>query len=286
MLRRLLPILAILFFILPAGAEESSGRLIKVWEENNHGKNKVFLRAYIPDDGNKDKKAVIICPGGSYFWLAEIDEGEKVGELLCSRGIAAFVLSYRVAGKFNFITDFRLFGGNQYPSMLEDTELSLQIVRSLSDDYGIDEDGIGIMGFSAGGHLAMLTEESGAKPAFVAMFYPVVTLSDSKIVHKRSRRGILGTMSGNKKMRDSLSLEKNVPNDCCPVFLLHCEDDTVVDFNNSVALDSALAEKGIPHKFIRASRGGHGFGTGEIEVDGKSYSWIDDFTLWLQERSF
>ena len=274
----------------------SGQTLIKVWDENDGEKGNVTLKAYVPSpDRDNAGAAVIICPGGSYFWLADIDEGGKVGECLCRHGVAAFVLSYRVAGKFNFITDMRfLYRGTQYPSMLEDAQRSVQIVRNLSSEYGIDKDRIGIMGFSAGGHLALLCEEIGctdparsgltsSKPDFVAMIYPVVSLSDPRLVHKRSRRGILGTRDGDTAMRDSLSLEKHVPDGCCPVFLLHCEDDRVVNSGNSAVLDSVLTAKNITHRFINPPCGGHGFGVKEIEKDGRPYFWINDFLSWLKE---
>lgn len=294
MLRRIFLLVLVVLTALPVRAAMPSDLAIKVWEDNALGKGKVVLKPYIPSGTPTGRPAIIICPGGSYFWLAEENEGEKVAEALCERGIAAFVLTYRVAGKFNFITDFRpLFGGNRYPSMLEDAKRSIQIVKSMALSYGIDEHRIGMMGFSAGGHLAMLSEEIdnvsadddgvSPKPDFVALIYPVVSLSDPEIVHRRSRRGILCGKSGNRSMRDSLSLEKNVPTDCCPVFLLHCEDDPVVNFNNAVALDSVLTSKGISHKFIRASRGGHGFGISEIEAGDRKFHWLDDFILWLRQ---
>lgn len=277
---------------VPGWAAVQESDVIRVWDDSGRGKGKVCLKAYVPPEGSRTGKAVIVCPGGSYFWLAEVDEGEKVGELLCDRGVAAFVLSYRVAGKFNFVTDFRaLFNGNRYPDMLDDAQRAIRIVRNMAPRYGIDGNGIGIMGFSAGGHLAMLSEEiacrdsSGVRsnPDFVAMIYPVVTMSDPAIVHKRSRRGLLGSMAGNKTIQDSLSLEKHVPADCCPVFILHCEDDPVVDFRNSAVLDSVLTAGNIRHEFVSASAGGHGFGIKEVEKDGKSHSWIDDFLSWLRK---
>lgn len=290
-MKRIFLFFVALIIAVPGWAGMPDSSIIRVWDDNGHGRNGVILKSYIPTDADTAMKAVVVCPGGSYFWLAKVDEGEKVGEWLCNNGIAAFVLTYRVAGKFNFVTDLRaLFNGNRYPDMLEDAQRSIQIVRDIAPQYGIDRQAVGIMGFSAGGHLSLLSEEIDSadslgrysKPDFAGMLYPVVTMSDPAIVHKRSRRGLLGIMSANKKMQDSLSLEKHVPDDCCPVFLLHCEDDPVVDFRNSVVLDSALTVGNVSHRFVKASCGGHGFGLKDVEKDGETYRWTDDFLLWLE----
>ena len=256
---------------------------IPLWKEKGHGKAKVSLSAYIPKDGNDAKKAVIICPGGSYFWLDKENEGEKMAENLCRKGIAAFVLTYRVAGGFNFVTDFRfLYGGNVFPAMLEDARCAISEVRGNAASYGINPKAVGIMGFSAGGHLAMLTAEMKSEhtPDFVAAIYPVVTMSDKKCVHRRSRRGIMGTRAGDRQLQNLLSMEKNVPHDCCPVFLLSCEDDKVVDCRNAVLLDSALTERRAPHKYISLPCGGHGFGVKTVGKGADSFDWTASFADW------
>ena len=129
-------------------------------------------------------------------------------------------------------------------------------------------------------------------PDFVAPIYPVVTMSDNEIVHKRSRRALLGIHRADAELRDRLSLEKNVPQDCCPVFLLNCVDDPVVDYRNSEELDKALSSNGVKHKYIQLKTGGHGFG-GCVEkplppglpFPAPDYSyckqWTDSFVRWL-----
>ncbi|MCQ2184075.1 MAG: alpha/beta hydrolase [Bacteroidales bacterium] len=227
--------------------------------------------------------AVIICPGGSYFWLDTEGEGAEVAQWLNSEGIAAFVLNYHVAGKFTFGTDFRfLWGGCTFPAVLNDTQTALLQVREHADETGIDPENIGLMGFSAGGHLAMLTEGvGGEEPDFVACMYPVVTLSDKRCVHKRSRPGLLGAKQTNRILRDSLSLEKHVPESCCPVFLVGCLDDNTVNPLNFTLLDSSLTAGHIRHESHIFPCGGHGFGCSAITDTNAVYDWKPLFVRWL-----
>ena len=122
------------------------------------------------------------------------------------------------------------------------------------------------------------------KPNFVAPIYPVVTMSNKDFVHKRSRRGLLGEWKKNKSyMKDSLSLEKNIPNDCPPVFLMNCKDDPVVKYQNSELLDSALSAKGINHKYIQYETGGHGFGANPLKTSTEAINWRNEFIKWLNQ---
>lgn len=259
---------------------------IPVWDTTDRNKGKVVMTAMIPDDGNESHTAVIICPGGSYFWLDRQNEGVRMAECLCERGIAAFVLSYRTAGEFNFIFESRaLYNGNTYPDMLDDLSQALFIVKNRAGEFGVGDGQIGVMGFSAGGHLAMMSAESygGQRPDFVALMYPVVTMSDESCVHHRSRRGLMGIRRGDTCLKDSLSVEKHVKDDCCPVFLLCCKDDKVVNPKNSEILDSALTSKGILHKFIYLPEGGHGFGYKAAGSGDSAFNWVDSFTDWVAD---
>lgn len=269
---------------MPLIGQSISNKTLRVWDTTDHGKNKVELSVFIPEDGETEHKTVIICPGGSYFWLDNRNEGEAMARSLCRYGFTAAVLTYRTAGKFNFITDLRaLYGGNVYPAMYQDLRKSLEIISDRADEFRADRNAVGVMGFSAGGHLAMLAAENtcGHKPAFVAAVYPVVSMAD-KCAHHRSRRGLMGIRRGNKSLRDSLSIEKHVTESCCPVFLLSCTDDKVVDCRNSELLDSALTSKDVPHKYISLPEGGHGFGylcagSGENE-----FNWTEAFVEWVK----
>ena len=234
--------------------------------------------------------AVIICPGGSYFWHDTETEGHVVGRWLQENGISAFVLNYRTAYVPAFVTHFRwLFRGNRYPDPQDDLRQAIRYVKAHAAEWHIDPSRIGVMGFSAGGHLAMSAAENfdgEDRPAFVAPIYPVVTMTE-ECVHKRSRRGLLGdSRTRNKELRDRLSLERHVPADCPPVFLVNCLDDPVVDYRNSVLLDSALTAKNVRHQYMQFRTGGHGFGASEEKGTAECRQWKEEFIKWMKEEIY
>ena len=246
---------------------------------------KATLECYSVDTksqpGHRATRAVIVCPGGSYSWLDYQVEGVEVAQWLQAHGIAAFVLRYRVQGWWAWATHYRLlFRGTQYPDPLRDAEAALDWLAGHADSLGLDPHGIGIMGFSAGGHLSMLSTYT-RQPAFVAPIYPVVTMRQ-ECCHARSRRALLGEYGQHKQaMRDSLSLELHVRPDCPPVFLVNCVDDPIVDYHNSELLDSALTANNIPHRYIQYRTGGHGFGMSDTKGTPECRPWRDEFLQWL-----
>ena len=245
-----------------------------------------MLTAYPADSASNTGIAVIICPGGSYYWHGMDDEGIQVAQWLQSNGINAFVLKYRVAGVGAMIVGYRVLGlGNKYPKMLTDIEQALQQVYASADSLHIDPAKIGVMGFSAGGHLAMMSythNRTDCKPSFLCPVYPVVTMSDKRYVHQRSRRGALGVWrQWNHAMQDSLSLEQHIPADCPPVFLVACADDKVVKPQNAELLDSVLTAQQIPHTYLRYRTGGHGFGASETKGTEESRQWKKEFLQWI-----
>lgn len=257
---------------------------INIWEGTSV-RHRVELTPYLVK-GNTPAPAVIVCPGGSYFWHDMVNEGSKVAEWLNANGISAFVLRYRTAYVPAFITHFRLlFRGNRYPDALNDLRQSLRLVRHQAQEFNIDTTKIGVMGFSAGGHLVMSAVELLPRsewPAFVVPVYPVVSFVDP-CVHKRSRRGLLGdSREHNKRLCDSLSLERHVPKDCPPVFLINCKDDPIVNHRNAELLDSALTAKNVPHKFIQYKTGGHGFGASEKKGSAECRQWKAEFIKWFR----
>ena len=262
----------------------------KIWEGTACKAYGVTLTEYLPE--GEPWAGVVVCPGGSYHWLDLEAEGTKVGQWLAGEGIAAYVLQYRVAGKFEFAAKYRTFvRGNRYPEMIADLQRAIQLVRERYSGP------VGAMGFSAGGHLVMLSAEFyetnflsrygiepevSLKPDFVAPVYPVVTLS-APLVHKRSRLGLLGEWTVfRKEMRDSLSLEKHVKANTPPVFLLNCVDDQVVDYRNSVLLDSALTASAVPHLYTQYATGGHGFGADAAKQNEETSQWQSAFIKWLK----
>jgi acetyl esterase/lipase len=272
---------------------------VKIWKGTEVHAPSVTLEIYLPEQSVAQSTAVIVCPGGSYCWHDYTTEGTDVARWLQRNGIAAFVLNYRVQGKFQYASHSRaLFGGHRHPDMIRDFQRAIQYVRENAEKYKVNPTKVGAMGFSAGGHLVMSGAEFfhtnflqpkgivptvSLRPDFVAPIYPVVTMSE-KVTHKRSRRALLGEYRKfSRQLRDSLSLEKHVPNDCPPVFLVNCKDDPVVKYQNSELLDSALTAKNIPHKYIQYKTGGHGFGASITKGSEECRAWKSEFIKWINQ---
>lgn len=274
---------------------------IHIWENISSQRHDILLTPYpaATDSLEKPSCAVIVCPGGSYSWLSRETEGHGVARWLQENGISAFVLEYRVQGVLSFLTHYRLLArGVRYPDALQDLQRSIQIVRERAGELGVDPERLGVMGFSAGGHLALssgeffdtdfllplgIISQVSLRPDFVAALYPVVTMSDGRYVHKRSRRALLGEWGKfRRSLRDSLSLEKHVRAGMPPVFLANCVDDPTVEYRNSVLLDSALTVENIPHRYLQFHTGGHGFGADAKKASAESIAWKNEFLSWQQ----
>lgn len=234
------------------------------------------------------KAAVVICPGGSYHHLGMPHEGFASAKWFRSVEVVPFVLQYRVA-----------YNCHHHPAMLEDIEMAIKYIRENAEDYGIDINKVGAIGYSAGGHLVTMAgvyggsrnelekigvpAEVSLRPNFVMPIYPVVTMQDD-ICHRWSRRSFLGHREYTQELKDEYSMELNIPDDMVPTYILACRDDPVVIFENSVRLEKSLAEKNIPHRFAVYEKGGHGFGM----KDGwfmKETHWNEDLRNWLEEMN-
>ena len=271
---------------------------MRPWAKDDIKAGEVILTLYIADKSS-NAPAVIVCPGGSYCWLDVKGEGIEVAEWLRDNGIYAFLLQYRTAGFGAYLTRYRFVArGNRHPDMICDVQRAIRFVREKADTLGIDPGCVGVMGFSAGGHLALCAAcfsgtdytdlpqkgVSGVslRPDFVAAIYPVVTMK-GEYVHKRSRRGLLGEWGKyNNELREQMSIEEHIPADCPPVFMINCKDDPVVDWHNSVMLDEALTKAGIEHKYIQYETGKHGFGVSEVYGTAESRKWKNEFLEWLK----
>lgn len=290
-------LILLLFLSLCGYASVPPVDTIALWKgENIRFGKEVSLYAYKPEQPNGI--SIIVCPGGSYYWHDKENEGELVAEWLRSKGITAFVLTYRVAGAAEIAFHTRLiFRGKRHPDMITDAQRALQYVQEHALEYQLDSTRIGMMGFSAGGHLVMsaacfsstnflqlsgIETNVNLRPAFVAAVYPVVSMHPP-YVHKRSRRGLLGdSWVGRKSMRDSLSLERHIPDNCPPVFLINCVDDPIVPYQNCVLLDSALTQKGVPHEYLQYQEGKHGFGASDYYGSQECREWRNEFLRWLE----
>lgn len=274
--------LKVKLFILALAFSIKGLSQINIWEGTACHAD-VILTPYLSP--GTDNPAVVILPGGSYFWHADVTEGRDVALWLQKNGISAFVLKYRTAKVPAFLFRYRyIFRGNRYPDPQNDLRQALRLIRENAAQYGIDVKQLGVMGFSAGGHLAMSSVVLFPKsewPAFIASVYPVVTMN-APYVHKRSRRALLGdNRICNRVLCDSLSLERHVPVDCPPVFLVNCKDDPTVDYHNSVLLDSALSANHVPHLYLQYETGGHGFGASSTKGTVESRAWKKEFLNWM-----
>ena len=230
-------------------------------------RSKIFI--YEPAAATNFSPAVIVLPGGSYTYLAINSEGHDVAMYFASKGYVAIVLRYRMG-----------FFGARYPQQIEDYRKAMDYVKANASSLGIDTSRIGVVGFSAGGHLAgcaALEENPHYRPAFAAMIYPVVTMREPSCHHPSKEHLIRGDLS----LEGKLSLEEHVTSDMPPVFLLCCEDDPIVKTDGSHLLSSELEKKGVTCKVEFHPAGGHGFGVRPSSKSG-AYLWPDRFVEWLE----
>jgi acetyl esterase/lipase len=242
------------------------------------------ISVYLPSKRFANGQAVVICPGGGYWVLAFDLEGTDIARYFNSIGIAAIILKYRLPTYGNCI--------EPHKAPLMDAQRAMRLVRSHASEWNINPEKIGIMGFSAGGHLAStlgthfdygnktagdMVERQSCRPDFMILMYPVISFTDS-CCHKGSREALLG-----KKPEPSLvkyySNELQVSADTPPAFLVHASNDTGVPVENSLLMYKALRAKNISAELHILSEGEHGFGLGL----GNEHvaSWTSNLRLWL-----
>lgn len=276
-------ILYILLFFFCLQCFAIARKTLRLWQGDNVSITEKWSKLTVfRARENPSGISVIICPGGSYIYIDRINEGEAVARKLNKYGITAFVLRYRTAWQHN-----------HHPAMIQDLQQAMRYVKENAAYYGIEPEKVGVMGFSAGGHLsgtaAVYSDTAfiendrvvSLRPYFAAMIYPVVSMQDD-ICHVKSRNNLLGNQY-TEEQKHMMSLEKNIHSGMPPFFLLHCTGDKTVDYRNSVALDEALTREGVTHKFMLIEEhrhGGHGFGVQSI---GKVAGWIDHFMEWLSD---
>ncbi|HVY31242.1 MAG TPA: alpha/beta hydrolase fold domain-containing protein [Polyangiaceae bacterium] len=228
------------------------------------------LAAY-PARGSAPVPAVIVCPGGGYTHLAIEKEGLRAATWLNSLGISAFILRYRLAD----------WG---HPAPLEDVRAAIAWVRHNASSLGIDSKPIGILGFSAGGHLAAcastLFRDDTERPDFALLAYPVITFKDP-YAHTGSRRALLGPRP-DPVLLDALSLEAHVTSRTPPTFLMHTRDDASVPVENSLLYAEALQRAGVPHQLAVYDHGPHGLGFNSETEAGRE--WPGACARWLKSR--
>lgn len=238
------------------------------------------ITAFLPAKKNSTGTAIIIFPGGGYRINAIQHEGTDVAEYLASKGISAFVVKYRLPDS-SWMTD---------PSRgpLQDALQALRKLRQNAAQYGINPKKIGVMGFSAGGHLAAMasnhyrSEPDGRnlRPNFSILIYPVISFSDS-IGHMGSREALLGKNPTPEKVLE-YSNEKQVDAHTPPAFLVHAKDD-FVKYSNSTVYVQALRKNRVPAKLLTYEAGGHGYGMYNRKSD---VFWPEKMMDWMKQQGF
>lgn len=233
-----------------------------------------------PNDTTKaGKTAVLICPGGAYTHLAWEKEGVLPALFFNANGIDAFVLRYRL----NNVQQ----QGHHFPAQYNDATTALRMIREKAAEWHIDPARTGVMGFSAGGHLAATTgtirDDGRQAPAFLVLVYPVITLTDP-FAHKRSREMVTGGAKPDSALIERLSAEKRVTAQTPPTLLIHADDDASVPPQNSILFYEALKKNKVPAAMLIYDRGGHGFGM--AAADPFTGQWPSAVVQWLSRQGF
>ncbi len=243
------------------------------------------LTVFLADQSSSNGTAVIICPGGGYLHLAINKEGYKIAKWFNSFGISAFVLKYRMPS--DLIMKDKTIGP------LQDAQEAIRMVRNNASKWHLDPNKIGIMGFSAGGHLAATVstqyaekvydskDEVSARPDFSILIYPVISMQDG-ITHSGSKKYLLGE-NVNSEMTERFSNEKRVEDKTPKAFLVHATDDKAVPVENSINYYLALKQHNIPVEMHIYENGGHGFGLGIKETN---INWTKACEKWMAANGF
>ena len=244
------------------------------------------LYAYIPEKKDSTKTCVIICPGGGYSRLAIDHEGYQVAQALNKKGITAFVLKNRVP------IDAECFENKEIVALM-DVQQAIKLIRDGANYYGISANNIGVMGFSAGGHLASTIgthftisvienkENTSLRPDFLVLGYPVISFMDS-LAHIGSRDNLLGKNPSEKK-KILYSNELQVTAQTPPTFLIHAADDKSVNFDNSLLFFMALQKNKVASEIHIYQKGGHGFG---LNNKAEPTNWLDNLYAWMKANKF
>lgn len=266
------------FLLWPDGAPGARGDLAK---------DSPTLTPFFPDPDKLTGAALVVCPGGGYAHLAP-HEGRDYARWLNENGITAFVLKYRLGAD-----------GYRHPSMLQDAARAVRLVRANAAAWNLDPKRIGIMGSSAGGHVAatLMThfdsgrsnavdaiERQSSRPDLGILCYPVITMG--KFAHKGSKDNLIGTNPPPalvEEVSNELQVTKNTP----PCFIWHTFEDKTVPVENTLMFAAALREAGVPFDLHIYQKGGHGMGLGSRDYNpDKWLPWTRDCLYWLKVQNF
>jgi len=263
-----------------------------LWPQGAPGANgdapadKPTLTIWLPPADKAVGSGVVICPGGGYGGLAKTHEGADVAKWLNSLGVAGFVLEYRHRGT-----------GYGHPAPLDDAQRALRTVRARASEFMVKPDQIGVLGFSAGGHLASTLDTHfdkgqpdaadpiarvSCRPDFAILVYPVISL-DAPFTHGGSKTNLLGK-DPDPKLVASLSNDTQVTAETPPTFLVHTTEDTAVPPENSMAFYSALRKAKVPAEMHIYEQGRHGLGLAPDQPGMKN--WPAACADWLRIHGF
>lgn len=248
----------------------------------NDAKDIPTLTPYLVEGANRP--AVVVCPGGGYGALAG-HEGHDYALWLNQQGVSAFVLKYRLGS-----------GGYRHPIMLGDAQRALRLVRNRTQEWRVDPKRVGIMGSSAGGHLAATavthfdagktdgadaSDKESCRPDFGILCYAVISMGDN--THQGSRKNLLGD-NPDAALIELLSNEKQVTKETPPCFIWHTWEDKAVKVENSLEFAAALQRAGVPFDLHIYQKGRHGIGLNDKPPFTNAHPWSHDLTFWLKER--
>lgn len=235
----------------------------------------------LPAPENRNRAAVVVLPGGGYGGLAMGHEGDDIAAWLNEHGIASFICDYRHRGK-----------GYGHPAPMLDAQRAIRTVRAHAEEFGIDPSRIGVIGFSAGGHLASTVsthfdagneqaedavDRVSCRPDFAVLCYPVISLGEPW-THGGSQRNLLGE-NPDPELVTKLSNEKSVTENNPPTFIWHTTEDPVVHVKNALVFYEALKNHGVPCELLVFERGAHGLG---LARNARSVSsWPDRWLDWM-----
>jgi acetyl esterase/lipase len=243
------------------------------------------LTIYLPPGGRSNGSAVIICPGGSYAILAAEHEGSEVAQRLADSGIVGILLKYRLPDDSIMV--------HKSIGPLQDAQRAVQYVREHAAELGVKANQIGIMGFSAGGHLASSEgthwqtsyipnpHNTSLRPDFMILGYPVISMTDT-LGHMGSRTNLLGQnppLDSITKYSGELQVTDKTP----PTFLVHAKDDDIVKVGNSLDFAAALKAHGVPVEIYLYEQGGHGFG---LHNKTSNVDWLAIAIHWMHGQGF
>ena len=248
------------------------------------------LDIYLPQADKATGAGVLILPGGGYQMLTVPGEGADPAKFFLSRNVAAFVLRYRHGPRYH------------YPTTLLDAQRALRLIRARAQEYRVDPAKVGVLGGSAGGHLAAMlatlydnkllpespyvadaTNGLSAKPAFMLLLYPVIDLSDDAVTHRGSRTNLT---QDNPALYDPLSPQKHVTRDTPPVFIVQGSNDRLVPVKNSLLLYEACLKAGVPVEMHILENGPHGFGMGANLNDDAIKEWPEQALRFMARHQW